>query len=124
MARPPKCRSICSMPLVKEFGPLDFESTEIIILNIDEYEVLRQLDYAHFTQEKCASRMNVSRTTVTRMYESARTKIAKQLLPAKKLLLKAEMYSYAVVQKPNVPMNHYAVIVSIVIINKGGYKYG
>jgi len=88
MARPPKCRSICSMPMVKEFGPLDIESSGIIVLNLDEYEVLRQLDYIHFTQEKCANKMNVSRTTVTRMYESARTKIAEAIVTGKKIVIR------------------------------------
>lgn len=87
MARPPKCRSICSMPIIREFGPLDFESSETIILNLDEYEVLRQLDYVHFTQEKCADRMNVSRTTVTRMYERARNKIAEAIVTGKKIVI-------------------------------------
>lgn len=87
MARPPKCRSICSMPKVTQFGPLNIESIDKIILNLDEYEVLRQLDYAHFTQEKCASRMNVSRTTVTRMYESARSKIAEAIVTGKKIII-------------------------------------
>ncbi|MEA4972785.1 MAG: DUF134 domain-containing protein [Candidatus Metalachnospira sp.] len=87
MARPPKCRLICSMPKVKEFGPLNIESTETIVLNIDEFEVLRQLDYVHFTQEKCAQRMNVSRTTVTRIYENARNKIAEAIVTGKKIVI-------------------------------------
>jgi len=76
------------MPKIKEFGPLGSEITETIILNVDEYEVLRLLDYAHLTQEKCSERMNVSRTTVTRMYESARNKIADAIVTGKRIVIK------------------------------------
>ena len=48
-----------------------------------EYEVIRLLDYAALTQEQCAEKMNVSRPTVTRMYDSARQKMADALVNGK-----------------------------------------
>ncbi len=58
---------------------------ETVVLGYDEYEVLRLLDYEGFSQVMCAQRMDVSRTTVTRMYENARKKVADALVNGKKI---------------------------------------
>ena len=77
MARPSKCRCICSLPPVTEFFPQGrSEGQEPVILKLDAYEVIRLLDYRHFTQEQCAARMNLSRSTVTRIYEEGRRQVA------------------------------------------------
>ena len=89
MPRPQKCRCICSMPKVTEFGPLGNTALSNIpvTLRIDEYEVIRLLDYEQFSQEKCAERMQIARTTVTRMYDQARQKIATSLVQGRPLLI-------------------------------------
>ena len=87
MARPPKCRCICSMPKVSEFVPTGCGETDCVVLKLDEYEVLRLLDLEHFSQERCAQRMNIARTTVTRMYDTAREKIARALVDGKRLVI-------------------------------------
>ena len=51
-----------------------------INLTYDEYEVIRLLDYIKLTQEQCAEKMNISRPTVTRIYNEARQKIADVLV--------------------------------------------
>ena len=45
------------------------------------------LDYAKLTQEECAKKMQVSRPTVTRMYETVREKIADALVNGKQILI-------------------------------------
>ena len=85
MARPFKCRCICSKPKVTEFAPENMAAGGTVTLGYDEYEVVRLLDYEMLTQEKCAKKMNVSRPTVTRMYENARQKIADALVNAKRI---------------------------------------
>ncbi len=81
VARPPKCRCICQMPRYTRFDPKNGAADpEPVILQVDEFEVLRLLDYAQFSQEKCAQRMNISRTTVTRMYDLARQKVIRALV--------------------------------------------
>lgn len=85
MARPSKCRCICSMPRVTEFFPGGGEQREAVILRVDEFEVIRLLDYRRLTQQECARRMNISRTTVTRMYEEARRKVARALVEGRPL---------------------------------------
>ena len=80
MARPPKQRCICSLPYVTGFGPTDCEPPGSINLTYDEYEVIRLLDHMQMTQEQCAKRMQISRPTVTRIYDEARRKMADMLV--------------------------------------------
>lgn len=77
MARPAKIRCICAKPKNPGFIPVNdsFDQTRVAI-TFDEYETIRLLDYVGLSQAECAARMHVSRTTVTRLYESARGKIA------------------------------------------------
>ena len=53
----------------------------------EEYEVIRLLDYERMNQEDAAKQMGVSRPTLTRIYESARTKIAKSFTEARQILI-------------------------------------
>lgn len=89
MPRPRKCRRICSMPSIGGFKPIS-ENMGLngeVLLNIDEYEVLRLIDFEKLTQEQCAVQMVVSRTTITNIYDSARFKIADALIHGKSLLI-------------------------------------
>ena len=54
MARPQKCRCICSKPGVTEFLPCKRRSWETVRIGFDEYEAIRLLDHEHLTQEQCA----------------------------------------------------------------------
>ena len=87
MARPQKCSCICSFPNTTCFEPMGGQAEESVTLGYDEYETIRLLDYEKFSQEQCAQRMNVSRPTVTRMYEIARQKIADALVNGKRILI-------------------------------------
>ncbi len=87
MARPQKCRCICSKPKVTEFLPDCGGGDESVNLLYDEYEAIRLLDYEGMTQEQCARKMNVSRPTVTRIYDEARRKMADALVNGKALTI-------------------------------------
>ena len=76
MPRPPRCRRICGVPQVDTFCPNGCEDAEPILLTLDEYEVIRLVDLEQQTHEKCATKMDISRSTVQEIYESARSKIA------------------------------------------------
>lgn len=80
MARPTKCRRICHMPVVQEFVPNRQDGQEPVILSMDEYEAIRLMDKEGMSQQQCSSRMGVARTTVQKIYESARKKIAEMLV--------------------------------------------
>lgn len=87
MPRPVRCRKIEKMPVYRSFSPDDISAPETVRMTVDEYEALRLLDDEGLTQEACADRMNVARTTVTAIYESARKKIADALVHGKRLLI-------------------------------------
>ncbi len=88
MSRPQKCRRICSKPTSVAFAPTDTPATEEIVLGYDEYETLRLIDREGYSHADCAEKMDVARTTVTRMYASAREKVAVALTEGKRLVIR------------------------------------
>lgn len=78
MPRPRKCRRVCCMPDSRSFGPLgnDESNSKVVAMTIDEFETIRLIDLEELSQEECAKRMNVARTTAQAIYNSARTKLA------------------------------------------------
>ena len=81
MPRPRKCRRVCQFPVNLEFCPVQgAEKKEPIVLALDEYEAIRLIDKEGFSQEQCGEQMQIARTTVQRIYESARKKIADVLV--------------------------------------------
>lgn len=61
-------------------------------MTVDEYEAIRLIDLDGFTQEECAAQMNISRTTVQGMYDSARKKLAESLVRGKVLSIEGGEY--------------------------------
>ena len=98
MPRPTRCRRIERLPEYRSFSPDDAEATASVLLTLDEYETLRLLDGENLTQESCAVRMNISRTTVTAIYDSARRKIADALVNGKRLLITGGCCEYGPVE--------------------------
>ncbi|MDD2553020.1 MAG: DUF134 domain-containing protein [Desulfotomaculaceae bacterium] len=82
MPRPRKRRRVCQLPENSLFGPLNAKhlTGERTIMTIDEFETIRLIDIEAMTQEECAQRMNVARTTVQRIYNDARRKVAVSLV--------------------------------------------
>ena len=87
MPRPIRCRRIERLPVFRSFSPDDIAACESVQMTVDEFEALRLLDDEGLTQEVCASRMNIARTTVTAIYDSARKKVADALVHGKRLLI-------------------------------------
>lgn len=79
MPRPRKCRKVCRLPKVSEFRPLG-DNKEYVTLTVDEYEAIRLIDREGLSQEECAGYMQVARTTVQQIYNTARMKIADALV--------------------------------------------
>lgn len=84
MPRPKRCRKVCSMPRVSEFAPVG-EDADFVVLTVDEYESIRLIDKQGFSQEECASYMQIARTTAQQIYNSARKKIAFAIVEGKGL---------------------------------------
>ncbi len=61
-------------------------------MTIDEYETIRLIDLEGFTQEESAKQMNVARTTVQRIYNDARRKLAESLVFGKMLKIEGGDY--------------------------------
>lgn len=82
MARTKKNRQIQMAPQFCGFTPdgLLKNSGKEVIITFAEYEALNLCDYELLTQANAAQMMNVSRPTFTRVYESARRKIAKAFI--------------------------------------------
>ena len=87
MPRKQRCRWIDGYPDHWEFSPEEVTDKEPVVLSLDEYETIRLLDRERMTQEQCAERMGIARTTVTAIYESARRKVADALVDGKRLLI-------------------------------------
>ena len=77
--RPRKCRKVCRLPAKNLFEP-EGGAKEAVVLSVDEYETIRLIDMEEFSQEECAGYMQVARTTVQSIYNSARKKLATALV--------------------------------------------
>ncbi len=92
MPRPCRCRRVCAEPACRRFEPQTPGAPEPVVLNVDEYEVLRLVDFEQRTHEECARQMQVSRTTVTEIYERARFKLADALVNSRPLVIEGGRY--------------------------------
>lgn len=77
------------MPQSRVFGPLDSDEPRgrTVEMTLDEFETIRLIDLERMTQEECAERMGVSRTTAQAIYNGARIKLAESLVDGKRLLV-------------------------------------
>ncbi len=94
MPRPRKWRKVCCLPDNSRFGPLDSpaDANSAVNMTVDEYETIRLIDLEGFTQEECANRMNIARTTVQGIYNDARRKLAESLVNGKVLWIEGGEY--------------------------------
>lgn len=89
MSRPKQCRKIGIPPMMKGFKPFGIPCSKLgqVVLQYDEYEAIRLLDYEGLNQVDAAEKMNVSRPTLTRIYEKARKTIAQALVEGKTIVI-------------------------------------
>lgn len=82
MPRPRKHRKVCCLPESSLFGPINgpMLNLEMVKMTVEEYETIRLIDLEELTQEECSERMMVARTTIQKIYNDARRKIAKSLV--------------------------------------------
>ena len=80
MPRPQKSRRICCYPDYWSFSPDQDTANDMVTMSLDEFETIRLIDHRGKTQQQCADEMNVARTTVTAIYDSARKKLSQALV--------------------------------------------
>lgn len=95
MPRKKRDRRLLAPPAIKGlsvFGPKN--RSEQIFLYFEEYESIKLLDYENMTQEEAAVCMDVSRPTLTRIYESARNKVAQSMAEGKDLIIRGGNFQF------------------------------
>lgn len=91
-AKPQRSRRICREPRFDHFSPDGVSGPETVSLSMDEFEVIRIVDYEKKTHMECAELMDISRTTVTEIYQSARGKIADCIVNGRQLVIEGGNY--------------------------------
>jgi uncharacterized protein len=77
MPRPKRIRRMNNPPHFKGFSPIGLsDENHPVIINFEEYEAIRLSDFEFHGHVEAAQIMGVSRPTYTRIYESARRKVA------------------------------------------------
>lgn len=87
MPRPPCCRRVEGKPVASVFRPAGIPTREIseIAMTLDEFEAVRLADLEGLYQELAAARMGVSRSTFSRIVDTAHRKIAEAIVNGKAL---------------------------------------
>ena len=87
MSRPFFPRRIAGRPVAPVFKPVGIPVVELeeVVMRLDEFEAMRLADLGGLHQEQVADQMNVSRTTVSRIIDSAHWKMADALVHGKAL---------------------------------------
>lgn len=97
MARPQKIRKVLQAPAIsgfKPYGGVSSVNRKAIFLLCEEYEALRLSDYEKHNQCEAAAIMQVSRPTFTRIYMSAREKIALAFVEGRKIVIEGGKVVY------------------------------
>lgn len=83
--RPKKTRWIKCLPTERCFRPRckSLNQLEGVYLTLDEFEAIRLSDLEKLSQLQVAKRMRVHRSTISRILDSARSKIADALVNIK-----------------------------------------
>lgn len=83
------------------FGPMNIEQIEnltdaevdsSVIMTVEEYETVRLMDYCNMTQAESAKYLEIARTSVQKLYDQARKKMAVSLVNGKILRIEGGDY--------------------------------
>ncbi len=96
MPRRKRQRKIIAPPAIKGLSVFGAsrKKSEKVRLYFEEYEAIKYLDYENLTQEEAAVYMEVSRPTLTRIYESARNKVARALVEGLDLIISGGNFQF------------------------------
>ncbi len=85
MPRPKRPRYIINQPIVNAFIPEGTPSCDEVTLSLEEFEIIRLIDYEGLDQSQAAEIMQVSRQTVGRILKSGRYNLSKFVVEAHRL---------------------------------------
>ena len=89
MPRPKNNRMVKEPPLFTEFKPTGIAGKNLYKrqLNIDEFEAIRLADFIGMSHEEAAAEMDISRSTFSRLIDSARHKVSNFLIKGELLTI-------------------------------------
>jgi predicted DNA-binding protein (UPF0251 family) len=98
MGRRQLCRRVGFIPEFNYFKPAGIPMVNLqeVGLLVEEIEAIRLKDIEKLEQEECAAKMSISRTTFSRILDSAREKIADALLSGKAIRIQGGNFEMAV----------------------------
>ena len=88
--RPFRLRRISDPPVISGFKPYGGNNkgeNESVFLHLEEYEALRLCDHEMLNHHQASLLMSVSRPTLTRIYSSARKKVAEAIVMGKLIII-------------------------------------
>ena len=98
MGRRQLWRKVSFIPPITYFKPagIPLAGLDEVKLLVEEAEAIRLKDLEGLEQEECAQKMKISRTTFSRVLDSARQKIADALLSGKAIRIEGGNFEMAV----------------------------
>lgn len=89
--RPYRLRKVSDPPVISGLKPyrngkID-KNADAVFLHLEEYEAIRLCDFQELNHYQASLQMEISRPTLTRIYASARKKIAEALILGKQIII-------------------------------------
>ncbi len=96
MSRPQKSRKVYNPPKMQGFKPFGIAVCDVehVIMQFDEYETIKLLNYDKLSQTVAAESMEVSQPTLTRIYNSALQKIAQAFVEGKSIIIEGGNFEF------------------------------
>ncbi len=87
MPRPCRRRRVRGRPNSSFFKPAGIRKIDLeeAIINLDEFEAIRLIDFKQTPQEDAAKQMHISQPTLSRILKSARQKISDAIINGKSI---------------------------------------
>jgi predicted DNA-binding protein (UPF0251 family) len=97
MGRRQLWRKVSAIPTITFFKPAGVRMAELkeVRLLVEEAEAIRLKDLEGLEQEECAAKMSVSRSTFSRILDSARRKVADALLNGRAIRIEGGNFEMA-----------------------------
>jgi uncharacterized protein len=97
MGRRQLWRKVSAIPPITYFKPAGIRMAELeeVRLLVEEAEAIRLKDLEGLEQEECAAKMSISRSTFSRILDSARQKVADALLNGKAIRIEGGNFEMA-----------------------------